>query len=168
MSEYLQSVFNSVDIHRNGTISSNELVVALSKTHQTIIFDQKTVDFMLKKFDSNHDNRITCNEFFQLCSFINDEYNKFLIYDADSSGTIGVAELANLLSNRGLRVNQQTINYIVSHIEQMLQKRIPFDVYCRVNARFDYLSKSYRMMQSQFGNQPFEQYLINNFFTEFW
>jgi Ca2+-binding EF-hand superfamily protein len=123
---------------------------------------------MLRKFDSNRDNRITFNEFFELYSYINEEYARFLMCDANSSGTMDAIELTNLLNGRGTRVSPQAINYIVSNVEQMLQKRITFDIFCRVNARFDYLSKSYRMMQSQYGNQPFEQYLTNNFFTEFW
>jgi Ca2+-binding EF-hand superfamily protein len=168
VTEYLQSIFNNFDSDHNGSITANELLVALSKTHHMFNFDPKTVDFMLKKFDANNDNRISFSEFVQLYSFINDELSKFLMCGASSTGTIDINQFSNLLSSRGVRINPQTSNYIVSNVEQTLQKRITFDVFCRVSARYDYLSNAYHQMQKQFASQSFEQYLTNNFFAEFW
>jgi Ca2+-binding EF-hand superfamily protein len=153
---------------RNGSITPNELLAALSRTQQMFNFDPKTVDFILKKFDANHDNRITFSEFVQLYSFINDEYGQFLMCDANSNGTIDVNEYTNLLNGRGVRLSPQTTNYIIGNVERMLQTRITFDVFCRIGARFENLARSYRQAQSQHANQPFEQYLVNNFFSEFW
>ena len=129
-------------------------------------FDPRTIDFILKRFDTNYDNRISFDEFNNFYTYLNDEYATFLMNDFNGNNSIEANELTNTLSTRfNSRLNPQTIQGIVSRIEQMLQRRITFDIFCRVNARFDILWRQYQQTHPY---MPIEQFFMQHFFDQFW
>lgn len=164
--DYIRNVFNQFDLDRNNFITMDELAMALNQLTSNFQFDRQTLGLILRRFDLNSDNRITFEEFNQLYAYLNDEYAKFLISDVDSNGSIDSSELANGLANRGIRINPQCVQFVVNRVQDIVQKRITFDIYCRVNARFDYLCNCYAKMR-HYPNESLEQYLTQKFFAEF-
>ena len=155
-----------IDVDRNNFLTPNELQVALSRLQSNFNFDPRTVDFVIQRFDSNRDNRISFDEFQNFYLYLNDEYATFVMNDINGNSSIEANELANTLSTRlNARLNPQTLQFIVGRVEQMLQRTISFDIFCRVNARFDILCRQYQQQRPQ---MPIDQFLMQYFFEQFW
>jgi Ca2+-binding EF-hand superfamily protein len=157
---YLTKVFYEFDVDRNNHITVPELTNALTRLNNNFSFDQKTIEFILKRFDSNNDRTITLNEFGQFFNYLNEEYEKFLIADMSGSGFIDDRELYNLLAKRGCNLNLNCIQYIT----QNLGRKITFDLFCRVNARFDYLCKTYSPARH---GSSLDNFIGQTFFQDF-
>jgi hypothetical protein len=154
-----------IDADRNNFLTPNELQIALSKLQPSFAFDMRTIDFVIQRFDSNRDNRISFDEFQNFYLYLNDEYATFIMNDINGNETIEANELANTLSTRlNASLNPQTLQFILGRVEQMLQRRINFDIFCRVNARFDILCRQYRQQRPQ---MPIDQFLMQHYFDQF-
>ncbi len=156
---------------------------ALRKGQSNSEFDPKTVEILLQKYDQNHDNEISFDEFFNLFIGINDQFNEFLDIDVDFSGTIDSNELAMSLNKKNYNLSRQFFNYLCEELSKRTRKNaITFDMYVRVIARIDSLRKQYFQMNNHAGSNHFhnsndyrsvadqrsmEHFIANNFFLNF-
>lgn len=159
-----------MDHNRDGEISGQELHEALRKGQANSEFDPITVGVLLRKYDSNNDNEINFNEFFQLFNEINVKFNEFLDIDLDFSGSVDSRELANALSRKGYNFSQDFFNYLFYELSQKTGKQaITFDIYLRVLSRIEQMSRDFKNMPQNRNNPnvhpgQFEQFVRQYFF----
>jgi Ca2+-binding EF-hand superfamily protein len=158
-------MFDDIDHNHDGSINFFELYEALKKGQPSSQFDPNTVRILLAKYDSNRDNEINFEEFYQLFIGINEQMNEFLDLDADSSGTIEANELNQLLKNRRLRFSGELLAFLFDGIQRTTgSPKVTFDIYVRLIARLDNLISQHKASRS---NQNLENYLKLNFFVYF-
>ncbi len=161
---FLRKLFDDIDSNRDNNITAQELHQALRKGHSSSEFDPYTVTVLLEKYDSNHDNQITFDEFSRLYNDLNGQFNEFLDFDSDNSGSIDGRELGNIMRRKGYNFSPDLYNYIVYEISRRSGKNgVTFDTYVRVIARFDHLRNVYNRTNMQ-SSMPLENYVRNNFF----
>ena len=135
-------------------------------------FDPITVSFLLNKFDSNHDNEINFDEFYNLFVSVTNQYNEFLDIDRDSSGYIDAHELGESMRQKGFSFTSNFYQYLCGEIGKIYMRPnngITFDLYVRIKARFDYLKEKFARInnfarQSQYNNS-LEKFMGHNFFS---
>lgn len=164
---YLRDVFNDADTDRSGLITFDELNAALRKGQPDSQFDKKTVQLILEKFDFNIDGQICFEEFKQVFSYLNQQYEVFLTIDEDGSGVIDAVELHQGLVSRNYQLSPGFSEFVVNELRKRNYRGITFDFYCRVSARFDYLCEAYANSKF-YQRQPLEKYMRDAFFNQFW
>ena len=168
MRTFLKKIFDEMDINRDGSITSVELQQALKRGQATSEFNIKTIDILIEKYDKNGDREISFDEFYDLYTQLNDEYENFLMMDTDGSGSIDVAEFSAALRKRGYNFGDKFYRHLFDEIRKKTgQQGIMFDNYIRVAARFDYLCKFYRITP-YYQKISLEAYLKKTFFQNFW
>jgi len=164
-----KKMFDEIDHNNDGKISFKELHSALIKGNPNSQFDQKTARILLNKYDSDNDNQIDFPEFYSLFIGINSQFNEFLDYDKDSSGTIDSKEFAFLLSSKGYNLNRDFLDNLMNEVYRYAGRRnsVTFDLYVRIIARLDHLRNTFNQNQSRHHKSNFQTYLIENFFLDF-
>jgi Ca2+-binding EF-hand superfamily protein len=159
-----------MDLNRDGSITAVELQRALRLTQASSEFDMKTIELLISKYDTNGDREISFEEFFDLYNNLNEEYETFLLTDADGSGLIDLDEFTSALKNKGYFFGKNFYEHIVHEICKRTKKSgIQFDIYIRVAARFDQLCQQYnRTLNYSNQKSSLENYLKKNFFENFW
>jgi Ca2+-binding EF-hand superfamily protein len=128
-------------------------------------FDPYTISTLMEKYDRDRDNLIEFHEFSDLFTALNAQYNEFLDYDTDSSGTMNGYELGNVLSRKGYTFSPDLFNYVVGEISRRSGRNgVTFDTYVRVIARFDFLRAQYNRLNNMQRSVSLENYMRNNFF----
>ena len=154
-----------------GEISFDELYEALKKGQPNMQFDKKTVQLLLSQFDKNNDNEISFQEFNDLFSCINEQYNEFLDIDLDSSGYIDNNELENALRNKGFKMSSKFYYDLVNEIiKRNRLNGISFDIFVRIISRFTQLKTEYKYSNNYKDNydyQYIEKYYRDKFFLKF-
>ncbi|PWN52873.1 EF-hand [Violaceomyces palustris] len=107
----LWSWFTAVDRDGSGQINPTELSQALINGDWTP-FDLDTVKMLMSVFDVDRSGHISFNEFAGLWKYIQDWQGVFRHFDADRSGSIDQAELANALRNFGYNLNPRLLHII--------------------------------------------------------
>jgi Ca2+-binding EF-hand superfamily protein len=130
-------------------------------------FDIKTAELLVNKYDTNNDGEISFHEFESLFGYLNEEYFKFLMADSDGNMTIDSHELEEFLKQRGFKFKKDFYNFIINSIKSRTKNGVTFDYYCRLMARFDYLTKIHATIP-YYKTYPLENYLRDAFFSEFW
>jgi Ca2+-binding EF-hand superfamily protein len=157
-----------MDVNRDGSITASELQRALRRTQASSEFDMKTIQLLISKYDTNGDREISFEEFFELFNNLNEEYETFLLTDADGSGFIDLHEFTEALKGKGYFFSHKFYEYIVNEIcKRTKNPGIPFDIYIRVAARFDQLSRQYNLTLF-YQKNSLENFLKKNFFDDFW
>jgi Ca2+-binding EF-hand superfamily protein len=141
----LKKIFDDIDENRDGSLASDELEKALILGQPDLKFDKSTVDILLKKFDGNNDSRITVEEFYSLFSYLNQEYEKFLMIDIDQSGTINSNEFISGLKDRcsNIKLNDDFYDRLKRKMDSLQLNRLTFDKYCRWVTQVNYFSCLY-------------------------
>jgi Ca2+-binding EF-hand superfamily protein len=156
-----------MDINKDGSITANELQQTL-RLAQSSEFSIKTVELLMSKYDTNGDREISFEEFYDLFSNLNEEFESFLLMDSDGSGSIDLEEFANALKQKGYNFSRSFFQGIMEEIDKKTgHNGIRFDNYIRVAARFDFLCQSYRKTP-YFQKESLEVYLKKTFFQDFW
>jgi Ca2+-binding EF-hand superfamily protein len=154
-----------------GEISFDELYEALKKGQPNMQFDKKTVQLLLSQFDKNNDNEISFQEFNDLFSCINEQYNEFLDIDLDSSGYIDNNELENALRNKGFKMSSKFYYDLVNEIiKRNRLNGISFDIFVRIISRFTQLKNEYKLSNNykdNYDSQYIEKYYRDKFFLKF-
>jgi len=126
----------------------------------------------LKKYDKNHDNEISFEEFYQLFAELNNQYNEFLDIDLDFSGTIDSRELSNALKKKGFDCTQNFYNYLFGEMMRrnlVPQQKVTFDIFVRIIARFENLRNEFRQLpqnkNKQLDHLQLEQFIAQKFFS---
>ena len=165
-------MFDNVDINGDGTITVKELHNALIRGQPNSKFDIKTVKLLVNKYDTNHDGEISFEEFGSLFNFLNEEYFKFVMADRDGSETIDSEELREFLEQRGYEFDTNFCTFVVETIKINTENDISFDFFCRIMARFDYLTDLYNRdlisTKPTCSLIPLQLYVRDSFFNEFW
>lgn len=157
-----------MDINRDGSITAIELQQTLRRAQAGNEFNIKTVELLISRYDKNGDKQISFDEFLDLFNSLNEEYESFLMMDADGSGYIDFYEFKESLSRKGHRFSDSFYQYIMHEITGRTGKPgIQFDNYIRVAARFDYLCHFYHNTP-YFHRNSLEEYLRKTFFQDFW
>jgi Ca2+-binding EF-hand superfamily protein len=150
--------------------------MALARGAANSEFDRKTVEILLRKYDQNNDGEITFNEFLNLFTGINREYNEFLDIDEDFSGTIDEHELQNVLNKKSIYLSKPFFKHLTDNLKFRTNNNgITFDIYVRVLALIQHLITMYRNIPQNRNkiNQPgaidwnLETFLRDNFFNYF-
>jgi len=165
--KYFKEIFNDIDHNNDGKINFRELHEALIRGQANSEFDQKTVRILLNKYDRDHDNEIDFSEFYNLFIGINNQFNEFLDYDQDFSGTIDSGELANALGKKGYNLNNNFIDALIREVNRYCggKNSVSFDLYVRIIARIDHLRDIFH--QSKLDRSHFENFIKEKFFLEF-
>lgn len=163
----MREVFNDADTDSSGFITFDELNAALRKGQPDSQFDSKTVKLILEKFDYNFDGQIGFDEFKQVFSYLNQQFEAFLMIDKDGSGAIDADEFYQALVQRNYQLSRGFADYIVNELRRHNTRGITFDFYCRISARFDYLCGEYSNSKF-YQRQPLEKYMRDTFFNHFW
>mmetsp|Transcript_21499 Transcript_21499/g.38283 ORF Transcript_21499/g.38283 Transcript_21499/m.38283 type:complete len:476 (-) Transcript_21499:316-1743(-) len=126
----LQSTFKKIDIDGNGTITLDELRLALSQTFEGQGIEEELLNLM-KAADVDGDGTIDYAEFLaatvQLSTLQSDENleKAFTHFDADGSGTISITELKEGLSNvRGM--DMKVIEGLLQEVDKNGDGQIDF------------------------------------------
>lgn len=162
-------MFDEIDFNSDSRIGLSELHRALVKGNPDSQFDQKTAKLLLEKYDKDKDSEIDFNEFNSLFDGINNQYNEFLDFDKDSSGTIDSSELTSLLSKKGYNLNKEFIESLMNAIYRYTGRRnsVTFDLYVRIIARIDHLRNNYNHQYRHQTLLSFQSYLSEAFFLDF-
>lgn len=164
----LRRIFDEMDVNRDGSITAPELQEALRRGQSSSEFNLKTVEIILDKFDKNGDREISFDEFSLLFTKLNEEFENFLLMDADDSGQIDIDEFSHGLKTKGYDFSPKFYKLIFDEIKKKTgHKGINFDYYIRIAARFDYLCKFYRITP-YYQKTSLESYLKKTFFQNFW
>lgn len=165
---YLKLIFDQIDINGDGAISANELQKVLKNVNSKNQFDPKTVFLLIKSYDLDGDNQISFDEFLNLHSKLNEDWETFLITDTDSSGGIDSNELSKTIQNKGYSLSKKFFEFFFDKFfEKTGKKNIEFDMFIRVSARLEYLLKYYHNNTNCYRNYSIESYLEKKFFQEF-
>jgi Ca2+-binding EF-hand superfamily protein len=103
-----------MDLNGDGSITAVELQRALRRTLAGSEFNIKTVELLIAKYDVNGDKEISFEEYFDLFNNLNEEYENFLMMDADGSGTIDQAEFTDALLRKGHEFSHEFFKFIKS------------------------------------------------------
>ena len=118
---------------------------------------------LLEKYDRDRDGQVVFDEFNSLFGDLNSQYNEFLDFDTDNSGTIDGRELTNIMRRKGHNYSPDLFQYVAGEIARRSGKPgISFDTYVRCVARFDFLRNQYQ--RSGQNSMPLEAYVRNYFF----
>ncbi len=122
---------------------------------------------LLKKYDRDGDNEIDFDEFYNLFVGVNNQYNEFLDYDQDFSGTIDSNELTNSLKRKGYNLNSNFIESLIREVNRYSggKNAVSFDLYVRIIARIDHLRSIFN--QHKHDRSNFENFIKEKFFMEF-
>ena len=162
---YFRSIFDGIDLNRNGEIDQRELHEALRLGQPTLTFDPATVRLLIHKYDSNRDERVNFNEFYGLFVDINNQYNEFLDIDADCSGSIDARELAAALQRKRYPLSAAFYDRLVAMIAERTRSRaLSFDLYVRVIARLDFLL---RVCRERGNDRNMEAFILHEFLVHF-
>jgi Ca2+-binding EF-hand superfamily protein len=128
---FLRSIFNEMDVNRDNSITASELQIALRRG-QGSDFNLKTVELLMSKYDKNGDREISFDEFYDLYTNLNDEYENFLMTDTDDSGQIDANEFTTTMNNKGYYFSFKFFKFIVDEISKHTGiNGIKFDNYIR-------------------------------------
>lgn len=164
---YLKSIFSEIDANGDGSITANELQNVLKNVNSDTKFDPKTIDLLIKIHDRNGDNEISFDEFFDLHRKLNEDWETFLVTDADSSGGIDPNEFSHLLKSKGYSLSPKFFIFFFNNLYAKLGKNyIEFDIFIRVSARLEFLLKCYHTNTNYYRNYSIENYLENTFFKD--
>ena len=157
-----------MDDNKDGSITNIELQTALKKGQCVADFNIKTINLIISKYDKNGDGEISFDEFYNLFLTLNEEFENFLMMDADGSGEIDQDEFMSAMKNKGFTLTKKFYQFIFEEIYRHTRsKGIKFDNFIRMTARFDYL-RDYYNKTTYFHKFPLESYLKNTFFQDFW
>ena len=158
-----------MDINRDGSITADELQRSLTRIWETgTHFTMKTIELLIDKYDTNGDREISFDEFASLYQNLNEEHAAFLLVDSDGNGTIDLEEFKRSFQNKGYHdFKDKFYNAIMKEVEKRTGVYgIKFDIFIRVRARFNFLRKKYR--NTLHSATTLEDYLVKNFFENFW
>ena len=98
----------------------------------------------------------------------NNQYNEFLDYDKDFSGSIDSIELTQLLANKGFNLNRHFIDSLMNEVTKNTGRSnsVSFDLYVRIVARIDHLRSCFNQNHLN-RRENFQNFLAQNFFLEF-
>jgi Ca2+-binding EF-hand superfamily protein len=159
-----------MDADHNGYITFNELYEALRNGQPNCEFNKETVRAILEKYDDNHDDRISFNEFKELFLYINDQFNDFLDIDVNFSGSIDGEELAAYFQSKNFKFSQSFFNNLIKNITRLTKSsKVSFDFYLKTKARFDALNAEYIDLLKTYSNNNLdkESFFAINFFKKF-
>jgi calmodulin len=115
--EECRKMFNFFDSNHDGTISINELGMALRALG--INPSQKDLKESMARFDLNHSGRIDFNSFAVMFSMkLKEEITKedlaryFSVFDRDGDGTINLSELRRVLTSIGEVLTENELDVI--------------------------------------------------------
>ncbi|XP_046381023.1 programmed cell death protein 6-like isoform X2 [Haliotis rufescens] len=123
---WLMSVFQRIDKDRSGSISGQELGVALSNGTWTP-FNPETVRLMIGMFDRDNSGTINFQEFASLWKYVTDWQNCFRSYDRDNSGSIDKNELKTALTSFGYRLSDRFYEILVKKFDRQGRGTVAFD-----------------------------------------
>ena len=100
---------------------------------------------------------------------LNNQYNEFLDFDADSSGSINNAEMTNYLQKKGFAFSPQLYSYILGRFTAPNgQANISFDFFVRILARFEHLKYEFQNLpqnkNKSYNNTQLEKFIGQHFF----
>lgn len=125
--KYLESIFNEVDLNKDGQIGLLELEEALKKGElDNFKLKQETIKELIQKYDKEKSGEISFNEFIHLHNHLNEEYGNFIDLDTNNNGTVEFVEF----------LNQVKINYSIE-LSLNLLKKLQFIIYSRDILNFD-------------------------------
>ncbi|XP_046747939.1 programmed cell death protein 6 isoform X2 [Diprion similis] len=124
--EFLWDVFQRVDKDHSGSITAEELQVALSNGTWTP-FNPETVRLMIGMFDKNQTGTVSFEEFGALWKYVTDWQSCFRSFDRDNSGNIDRDELKTALTNFGYRLSDHIINTLIRKYDRGGRGTIYFD-----------------------------------------
>ncbi len=164
----MRELFECMDFNKDGSLCFDELQEALKLGQHNSEFNVKTVQLLFDKYDRNRDGEIDFDGFYDLYTYLNDEYCTFLGMDKDGSGTLDADELCQLFSSRGFNFKSDFFKFIEQTMRETNKNGITFDNYCRLVARFDYLNNLYITTPRYQTSYTLETYLKKTFFFNFW
>lgn len=161
-------MFDEIDHNHDGKIDFSELHEALKRGQPNSEFNPNTVRVLIEKYDSDSDLEISFNEFYNLFIGLTNQFNEFLDYDQDFSGTIEANELCALLNNKGFCLTKSFYDFLFSSLLARIgSSNITFDIYVRVLARLEFLCNEYAAKNQNSNNYNLENYIKNYFFHKF-
>ncbi|KAJ7337064.1 Programmed cell death protein 6 [Desmophyllum pertusum] len=140
---YLWNIFTKIDKDGNGSISADELQLALSNGAWTP-FNPETVRLMIGMFDRDNSGAIEFNEFFALWQYVTDWQKTFRSYDQDNSGTIDRQELKIALTNFGYRLSERMYTLLITKFDRAGGGSINFDDFIQCCIILQILTNSFR------------------------
>ncbi|XP_035213650.1 programmed cell death protein 6-like isoform X2 [Stegodyphus dumicola] len=141
--QFLWDVFQRVDRDRSGSITVNELQMALSNgTWQP--FNPETVRMMISMFDKDHSGTINFEEFKALWKYITDWLNCFRSFDTDRSGNIDRNELKSALTTFGYRLSDAFYDLLVQKFDRDGTRTIKFDDFIQCCVLLQSLTAAFR------------------------
>lgn len=119
----LRNVFQAYDFNSNGSMSSTELVAALSALGSS--YPDDVVADLLERVDADQSGDLNYNEFVSLfdVSRIQGIFNSL---DSDNSGEISLSELSAGLRNLGIRVNDNQLHKMLEQVDANRNGTIDF------------------------------------------
>lgn len=123
---FLWSVFQRIDRDKNGTISRDELQLALANGSWTA-FNPETIRLMMSMFDRDGNGVIDFNEFASLWQYVCDWQETFRSFDLDSSGTIDRNELKLALQSFGFNLSERFYYILIRKFDRSGKGDIRFD-----------------------------------------
>ncbi|XP_043289864.1 programmed cell death protein 6 isoform X2 [Venturia canescens] len=124
--EFLRDVFRRVDKDGSGSITADELQVALSNGTWTP-FNPETVRLMIGMFDKSGNGTVSFSEFGALWKYVTDWQNCFRSFDRDNSGNIDREELQTALRNFGYQLSPNLVELILRKYDRAGHGTIYFD-----------------------------------------
>jgi len=141
--EFLWDMFNKLDKDRSGSISANELQIALSNGTWTP-FNPETVRMMMGMFDKTKTGTISFDDFGALWKYITDWQNCFRSFDKDNSGNIDRNEFKAALLTFGYNLNDVTIATMVQKFDRLGRGTILFDDFIQCCIMLNNLTAAFR------------------------
>ena len=101
--EILKTLFKSIDLDSNGTLTAEEFHEAIRKIMPKINFSFETTKLFFTNYDSNLDRQLDFSEFLKMYTTLDDHYKLFSVNDSKKSDCLNSRELSNIF--RGMSYN---------------------------------------------------------------
>ena len=113
----LRAVFDLFDVDGGGSIEVGELTTLLQTLGQNLPADE--IDAKVREFDTDNTGDISFSEFVGwMCENQEQELSdSFRFFDRNSSGTISVVELQQMVTAMGERMTQAEIQRLANHVD---------------------------------------------------